>query len=369
MNVETLPLPEYFRLFVNEVASSPLYQAVCAILADLPIVEDLFVDAAPTQRRPNLLLAAMHASLLRDRDHELALWHQTLQGTRSPEDPRLAEAVADLLVTRRIELAETIANGATQTNEVGRSAVILPALAAGTADTGRAVGLVEIGASAGLNLRLDHYRYRYRLNDAEESREFAHRHDASDAVLIDCDVSRSDADLPWDAMASMRIGSRRGLDLNPIDVTDPAQTAWLRALVWPDEVARFARLSAAVELASTVPVVVDRGDAVDELDRLVAGVESSQHPAVITTWVLTYLPEERRIAFAAALDRIGRERDLTWVMIEHAAYASSLPFPPEAAALATTLGNPVVVHRYRSGSVQRQWIATCHPHGRWLRWS
>lgn len=353
-----------FHRFVGEVTTSPLYQAMCPILAETPAAIDLYSDTPKQQRRPNLLLASMHASLLRDPDHELATWHATLGGIRRPDDPRLADAVRDLIAARTAELRDAVTHGATQTNEVGRSAILLPALAEVGAATGRPLGLVEIGASAGLNLRLDRYGYRYTAPHADVAVG-----DPASPVQITCDVSRSPERIDTEAIRALRIASRRGIDLNPLDPTDPDQARWLAALIWPDEVERFRRLRAALELAGSFPVQVTAGDAVDDVAAGVAEVPDHEHPIVITTWVLTYLPGERRRAFVAAVDAMGAQRDLTWLCVEHPGYAPTLPFP-DAVLAAGDLGgaNPVVAHEYRRGEVDRRWIATTHPHGRWLRW-
>jgi Uncharacterized protein conserved in bacteria (DUF2332) len=69
--------------FVQEVQSSPLYMGLCPLLAETPSAVELLVGATPLQRRPNLLLAAMHASLLRNREHPLAEWYPTVGGSAS----------------------------------------------------------------------------------------------------------------------------------------------------------------------------------------------------------------------------------------------------------------------------------------------
>lgn len=362
------PIRDLFRRFVGEVRSSPLYQALCPILAGSDAAMALYADTPPTQLRPNLLLAALHASVLRDPAHELAGWFATVGGRRSPDDPALPRATAAFIAERAGELRHGVTHGATQTNEVGRCAMLLATLGE-LRERGRAsrVGLVEIGASAGLNLRLDAYRYEYATASG-----VARFGDPSRRVVIRCDAGRSPDPLPVWGMEQVAsgsvIGSRIGIDLHPLDPTDPDRARWLRALVWPDELERFDRLSAAIALAADHPVAMRTGDAVDDLEAAVGGVPADEHAVVVTTWVLTYLPEARRRAFAVTLDRIGAARDLTWVCIEHPAYAASLPFPPGAADLPLDGGNPVAVHEWSGGRVERHWRATSHPHGTWMRW-
>jgi Uncharacterized protein conserved in bacteria (DUF2332) len=102
------------------------------------------------------------------------------------------------------------------------------------------------------------------------------------------------------------------------------------------------------------------------------------HPVIVTTWVMTYLPADRRVAFADTLAKLGNSRPLTWVFMEHPFYATELPFPPESRPQSKTdkpeLGCPVVAVDYDgsggsdgSGASAR-WLATTHGHGTWLRW-
>lgn len=151
----------------------PLYRYLAAWVArDREVVERLLL-ARPGQRWATLLMAAVHDRLLAGvgpdgvADDPLAGWYRSITDRPHPvgagaDDPwphfrRLA--LDDDLV------AANLATRATQTNEVGRCLSLLPALSGVTADVGAPLGLVEVGASAGLNLRFDHYGYRYRPAD------------------------------------------------------------------------------------------------------------------------------------------------------------------------------------------------------------
>ena len=103
---------------------------------------------------------------------------------------------------------------------------------------------------------------------------------------------------------------RAGLDLNPLDVTDPADLAWLEALIWPEHAHRRARLRAAAALAAAEPPLLVRGDLVDDLPALAAQAPAGATLVVFHTSVLYQVPAPRREAFisggtraAGALDR------------------------------------------------------------------
>jgi len=91
---------------------------------------------------------------------------------------------------------------------------------------------------------------------------------------------------------------RAGLDLNPLDVTDPADLTWLEALIWPEHTHRRARLRAAAALAAAEPPLLVRGDLVDDLPALAAQAPTGATLVVFHTSVLYQVPPPRREAFA-----------------------------------------------------------------------
>lgn len=366
----------YFRMFVAEVSNSPLYAALCPLLAEDPTAIALYADVPGTQRRPNLLLAALHYSVLRDQTHGFAEWFKTVGGTKEANDPELKTALSSFIAQRFGELKKLVVGGATQTNEVGRSALILPALAVLGEEQAKPVAIVEIGTSAGLNLRPDAYALNYRNADGTTTTVGP----KNSTVQIETDTSQSVELLPYAALASLQLGSRIGVDLNPLDITDEFQARWLCALIWPDDTARFHRLRAAVDHAAANPIPIVQGDAVETVGAYISSVPVNEYPVVVTTWVLTYLTEPQRRAFAATLDAAAQTRDFAWIAMEHPAYARGLPWPEQVTALwgsesldpvaqtITKSGTPLVVHRYKGGIRSSEWIASVHAHGHWINW-
>jgi hypothetical protein len=134
-------------------------------------------------------------------------------------------------------IEEQMRSRATQTNEPGRCAVLLPVLAA----LPQPLALIDVGASAGLCLYPDRYSYRY--GD--------HRIGTGDPVL---ECAASGLGLP---ALLPEVAWRAGLGLNPLDVTDPADLRWLDALIWPEHTHRRARLrAAAARVAADPPLLV-----------------------------------------------------------------------------------------------------------------
>jgi len=222
---------------------------------------------------------------------------------------------------------------ATQTNEVGRCAALLPVLAG----LPQPLALLEVGTSAGLCLYPDRYAYRY-----------GDRLVGSGEPVLKCAATGLEppAGLP-------EVVWRAGLDLNPLDVTDPADLAWLEALTWPEHEHRRARLRAAAAVAAADPPLLVRGDLVDDLPALAARAPAGATLVVFHTSVLFYVPPPRRAAFTDLV------RDLPghWVAVESADVLGlgGLPDPP-----GDTLHNVV--------ALDGRPLAWTRPHGQAISW-
>jgi hypothetical protein len=143
------------------------------------------------------------------------------------------------------------------------------------------LALLEVGASAGLCLYPDRYTYRYGDQVV-----------GSGEPVIECVATGlvppgGVPDIVW----------RAGLDLNPLDVTDPADVAWLDALIWPEHGHRRARLRAAAAVVAAAPPLLVRGDLVDDLPARAAQAPAGATLVVFHTSVLFYVSAARRKAF------------------------------------------------------------------------
>lgn len=104
------------------------------------------------------MLGTVHRLVLEGRAPALAEHYPTAGGTK---DPLAAwPAFRDVLVEHAAEIREGLADPP-QTNEVGRAAPLVGGLLTVADATGLPIRLLEIGASAGLNLRADHFRLRH----------------------------------------------------------------------------------------------------------------------------------------------------------------------------------------------------------------
>ena len=208
------------------------------------------------------------------------------------------------------DVRATVLRRSTQTNEVGRLATLVPALAEVEQRTGRPLALLEVGASAGLCLLPDRVGYRWRTDGGVVELAAAD----PEAPVLPCTVTGS-APLP-DRVP--RVGWRRGLDLAPVDLTDDDAVAWLTTLVWPEHHERRARLAAAVTVASRDPPQVQRGDLLVALPAVLDEVPGGLAPVVLHSAVAAYLTPPDRERLVDLVSGLVAEGRCTWVSNEAA---------------------------------------------------
>ncbi|WP_159448771.1 DUF2332 domain-containing protein [Demequina sp. NBRC 110053] len=310
------------------VPDSPLYSAFALGIASDP---DLLRVVAAIDNVPplNLLFGAVKLTL--DRADALAAWYPHLTS-----DPRVAGGAAfaafrTYVLERERDLLAIASAHRTQTNETARAAVLLPWMPAQVP-----VHAIDLGASAGLNLCLDHFSYRY-TGDRRATL-------GAGEPRITCEV-RGEVELPESLPT---FATRTGIDLAPVDPTDPEAAAWLEALVWPEHQDRLDRLRAAIAVRRGVDVRMVAGDAAsalaDVLDALPPG------PAVIWHTIALYQASATAQAdIDAAVNHAARLRDVTRIGFEPVASGRD----PEVR----------VGHAFGAAEV----VATAHPHGRWLQ--
>ncbi len=365
------PLADHFRAFavVVERDGGTTYPVICRAVADDDEVLSFLDGAPPTQRRPILLLAAVHFLLLSGVEHALAAHYDTVAEVRGiPHDPSgdVAAAFADFCRERRAALRELIASRTTQTNEVGRCTALLPGLCHIASLTGWAdpLALLDLGTSAGLNLLFDDYAYTYGAAVGDAS---VRAGAAGSAVVLEC-TARDDLEhLPELRLPTM--AARVGLDLSPLDPFSDDAALWLLACQWPDNPPRFGRLRAALAnvRAAERPPRLERGDMVSDLRRIAATIPGDGPLVVFHSWVAAYLDEDRQRALTREVSALGATRPVHHLYCESPFETPGLPTPRspvqrEGPDLATTL-----VHIGPDGAPPVR-LADTHPHGYWIRW-
>lgn len=360
-------LAQHFRnSAVTSLPRAPLYAALSRSIAEDPDLHRLLEHAPPMQRLPVLLFAAIHAVLLEHPDDDLARWYPNLtDDPRPPTDRRLPHALEAFVATHHDRIVDLLATRSTQTNEVGRSSILLVALALVADETGDLCHL-DVGASGGLNLLLDRYEHRYTPRpgtDDETSHPGTRTVGGPSTVVLD--VSTQGAVPVPTRMPAIR--RRCGIDRHPIDITDDDEAHWLEACVWADQTDRFARLAAAIDIARSDPPELLAGDATDSLAPVVERLAHHGHPVVTNSWTLSYFDRQEQIEYVAALDGLGEHVDLSWVFFESPQQTPGLPW--SSAALEDAVSTSLSIARWRGGSRTVRHLARCHPHGYWMHWA
>jgi hypothetical protein len=235
-------------------------------------------------------------------------------------------------------------DSAPQTNEVGRSAMLWPGVMEIARRFGPKLELLELGASAGLNLNMDHYGYDLGGVRAGES---------GSPVQLAPEWTG-----PPPLAATVEIVRKRGVDLNPLDVSQREVAERLLAYVWPDQHARLARIAAAITLAQSHPPQVDREDGAEWVEtRLAAPQEEGVTRVIFHSIALQYFLTSGRKRVIDAIRRAGDaatpDRPLAWLSMEFTAEVKE---------------HAMLRLQCWPGNGQLETLAELHPHGAQIRW-
>ncbi|MGH3786660.1 MAG: DUF2332 domain-containing protein [Pseudonocardiaceae bacterium] len=301
--------------------SSAIYERLALAVAEDPAAVAFLETMEPAKRQPNLLFGAL-------RWHDVDVGDQAAALSWLHQHP---EAVREVMRTRR-----------TQTNEAARCATLLPALA----QLRGPLALIEVGASAGLCLLYDVWRYHYTGPGVD------HWVGPADGpVTVSCSVDGL-VPLP-DAVPD--IVWRAGLDLSPIDASDPDARRWLQCLVWPEHDDRARTLRAALDVAADMAPRIDSGDLVLDLPELLAQAPSDATVVVVHSATLSQVEPHQRDAFVGMPARHGAHR-------LGAEGSKVLP------RLVHQIPEGVEVDGRHVVSLDEDVLGVAHPHGRTLTW-
>jgi len=309
-----------YECFAREEAQdkSPLYEKLAmGVAADQELLQ--FLATLPfAKQQPNLLFAAFRYL------HAVPTDYQEFRN-KALDDAE--------------NLHSTIMTHATQTNEPNRCAVLLPILA----QLPQPLAIIEVGAAAGLCLLPDFYAYDYGEGVLMPAPAF------KAPPLLKCTLS---SDVPRPERMP-EIVWRCGLDLNPIDLSDPDESRWLETLIWPGQEHRLFNLRAAIKIAQATSPRVVRGDLrTDVLSDLCAEAPKDATLVIFHTAVLAYIADRReRSDFAQRALSLGR----FWISNESPAVFPDTP-----------------VSTYRPGrfllSLNGKSVAWTDPHGIAMDW-
>jgi hypothetical protein len=272
----------FYAVLLRHLADDAASDGITARLL-LGHVGDLQEDALALR-----LLGAAHRLALGGEAPSLAAHYPSTGGDGDAQ--AAAVALPSVLAEHRAFVQDAL-QVAPQTNEVGRAAGLVGALCHLVAARPLPIRLIEIGASAGLNLRCDQFEIR-----AEGGGSFGRI--GSSALL----------DQAWRGhlppmTRSIKIIERSGCDLHPLDPTTADGALTLMSYVWPDQAPRLARLAGALTVAADVPATVERVGAADFLDRV--ELRPGSWLVVWHSVMWQYLDVSERVAVRRRLEELG----------------------------------------------------------------
>ena len=338
-------MADRFETFAREECShdspmgvtSPTYGLLSKVVASNTELLDMARECRVGSPIPNLFFASVKRVVSDKPDSDLSA-HYELVAAGSPQAPELADVFARFCEDNREAIIRMVRTRGVQTNEIGRCSYLMPAFGVVAAEAGAApLALIDVGASAGLNLLWDQYRYFY-SNGVQ-------RGPADSPVTIRCEV-RSDVspDIP-DRLPV--VAFRVGIDLNPVDLSDAEEYAWMQALVWPDHADRADMLSAARGIWLADRPTVLAGDAVELLPGVLSEVPSDAALCVFHCHALNQFPVVSRATFLDILMEESHRRTVYYI-------------PSEGARMS--------VNRIECGRTSTMLSAHRHAHGRWVEW-
>ena len=230
-----------------------------------------------------------------------------------------------------------------------------------------AVGLIDVGCSAALNLQVDRVGITY--SNASNNRDrgtiartVATLGDPSSPVQLSCSMV---GERPVPSWEIPELVARVGIDLDPLDVTDAEDARWLRACVWPGQSEQVATLEAEIALAATDPPLLLKGDVVELLPDAVARVPADALPVVITTWALSQFSLESRRQVLDRLEEAATGRAVAWVSAEGVGVAPTIPTLGDRCAS----GHSIIGLGVLDGTTMRaEALGRCWSRGRLLSW-
>ena len=291
------------------------------------------------------LAGALHAAVLTARDPALAAGYPHARTDWSMD---AVWPLAEAFLRREEAWVRDFMRSPPQTNETARSTGLACGFLWLAQTAPQPFHMLEIGASAGLNLNWDHFAY-------------AHSPWGRERVAGPFMPTLITGAAPlW---KDITIASRAACDQNPLDPSDRHDQLRLRAYVWPDQAARLQRLDAALALAQHEGIRVENADAAEWVRERLAGDLPDGTTVVYHSVFLQYPPAEVREAIAVAIEAAG-ERTTSLKQL------ARVSFEPESVVGGPHGSARYVLHvtRWKNGQRSDATLADVDPHGRTLNW-
>ncbi len=338
-------LSDIFRRFAERECKnvSPLYYDLAL---NISAERDLLQLASHCQQRqpiPNLFLASIHFLLLKSTKEDLADFYPSIRKNNATAIP--IKLVKDFCLKHRKEIIGLLETRMVQTNAINRTAYIMPILSSEFRNKG-ALTVIDIGASSGLNLNFEHYEYHL-----DNRKIYGNSSVKIKSRFLEGQLPEFDEIIP--------VKRKIGIDQNPLDLRLEDNALWLKALIWPDQLERFERMKAAIELSQKFPVELIRAGGVDDFKTIIRSIPPSDPLVIYHTHVLYQFTKEERKAFREMLDEIGHQRNFKYLAVEGA-----VVFDKKI----DDKGIIVELTSFSEGKKNSKIVATTNGHAKWIKW-
>lgn len=258
------------------------------------------------------MTGALHGAALTNRDETLTQLYAA--ATKGEVDMARIWPAARHFFAQETNWVRDYLKFAPQTNEARRSILLLAGFLYLADDFDMEMHILELGASAGLNMNWDKFRYEM------------------DSWQWGAQASPVTLSTPWTGpapptRARLRIASRAGCDINPLNLENETERTRLRSYCWTDVPGRMARLDGAIELALGEGTKPDRAGAADWLQGKLESRPKSGLTVVYHSIFLQYPPAGERARIYDLMQQAGAEATpeapLAWVRFEPKSLLSS----------------------------------------------
>lgn len=342
-------IKEGFKWFrdVTEADGDELYKSICNIIMNSEELMRLADNVPMGQPYPNIILGGIHYLLLQGADDPLKEYFATIQGKNVRQvDEELPTNLFSFFEKYRSEMLEICKTKRVQTNDVGRCAFILPALAYLKNLIEMPLILLEIGTSAGLLLNYDQYGIEY--SDGKIGGR------TNSKLKLRCEIRGSitppRGELP-------QITKRIGIDLFPVDITKPNEALWLEALVWENNVSRFNTLRTAIEIAKQTNGNVEliQADGFRSiLDILQKYLLPDHTLCIYHSFAINQISKEDKETYYESLKKYSDDNSL---LIYEVTVTSDMNKVPK-----------LLLNTIEKGDISTTTLAKMHYHGQWIEW-
>ncbi len=322
----------------------------------------------PQERMPALLFCAAACYLIGE--HAVPELTRCFPSAQEPERPDAAfrPAFARFCMEHRSEILAVCERRRYQMNEVARSTQVALALGEiARRNPAARIALIDLGTGAGLGMNLD--RYCYELSDGSR---FG---DTTSPLVLRCETDGSPPPPVPPALPS--IEWRVGIDLDPVDLSDPDDRAWSRSCM-PPEHGALERFDRAAQLASVHHCPIIRGDAIEVLPRVLDEAPRHLVPVIVDTYTVVFFSDEERSQLQDLLRERGSIRDAAWISLDplvplgtegrDSVQGLDVPAPLVAEYQQSGVFALLGLVSFEQGRPYRRLLARAHPSGTRVGW-